>query len=180
MPATENARKVIAKMSSLHARIDKIGQDACRQFTSNLTRRLHSIVIKDLNGEGILKSHPLARSIADGSVFEFWRQLEYKAEWWGWPIAGLRPAIPLWLGGKGQKKIPLTVRLWTCLDCGSLQDWEVNATSNHLGYGLAVLAALWQVLSDVKYGERKALAVVATRRRCETGLEEARNQLCFC
>ncbi|CAI9086027.1 protein of unknown function [Candidatus Methylacidiphilum fumarolicum] len=81
LPATENAKKVIAKMSSLHACITNIRQDACRQFTSNLTRRFHSIVIKELNGRRILKSHPLARSIADGSVFEFWRQLEYKAEW---------------------------------------------------------------------------------------------------
>ncbi|MBW6415637.1 hypothetical protein KZZ20_08960 [Methylacidiphilum fumariolicum] len=104
LPVTENAKKVIAKLSSLHACIANIRQDACRQFTSNLTRRFHSIVIKDLHGEGILKSHPLAWSIADGSVFEFWRQLEYKAEWWGWPIAGLRPAIPLWLVGGVRRK----------------------------------------------------------------------------
>ncbi|MGC8500872.1 MAG: RNA-guided endonuclease InsQ/TnpB family protein, partial [Leptospirillia bacterium] len=118
-------------------------QDALHKLTSDLTRRFHTIVIKDLNVRGMLKNHRLARSIADRSFFGFRRQLEYKAERRG----GLVIVADRWFPssktcsscGTVQEKMPLAIRQWTCPDCGTTHDRDVNAARNLLAYGLAVL-----------------------------------------
>jgi putative transposase len=114
------------------------------KLTSNLTRRFHTIAIEDLNVRGMLKNHHLARSIADMSFFEFRRQLEYKAERRG----GLVVVVDRWFPssktcsacGTVQETMPLAIRQWTCPDCGSIHDRDVNAARNLLAYGLAALS----------------------------------------
>ena len=144
LPVSENANKARAKLSRLHARIANIRQDALHQLTSDLTRRFSTLVIEDLNVRGMLRNRRLARSIADMSFFEFRRQLEYKAERCG----GLVVLADRWFPssktcsvcGTVQDKLPLAVRQWTCPDCGTLHDRDVNAARSLLGYGLAALS----------------------------------------
>jgi putative transposase len=144
LPVSENAKKARARLSRLHARIANIRQDALHKLTSNLTRRFHTIAIEDLNVRGMLKNHRMARSIADMSFFEFRQQLEYKAERRG----GLVVVVDRWFPssktcsacGTVQEKMPLAIRQWTCPDCGSIHDRDVNAARNILAYGLAALS----------------------------------------
>ena len=143
LPVSENAKKARAKLSRLHARAANIRADALHKLTSDLTRRFHTIGIEDLNVRGMMKNHRLARSIADMSFFEFRRQLEYKAERRG----GIVVVADRWFPssktcsvcGTVQEKMPLDVRQWTCPDCGTIHDRDVNAARNLLAYGLTVL-----------------------------------------
>jgi len=140
-----NRAKARMRLARLHARIANIRQDALHKLTSNLTRRFHTIAIEDLNVRGMLKNHCLARSIADMGFFEFRRQLEYKAERRG----GLVVVVDRWFPssktcsvcGVKQEKMPLGIRQWTCPDCGSIHDRDVNAAKNILAYGLAALSS---------------------------------------
>ena len=66
-------------MAKQHARVSNIRKDALHQLTSDLTRRFHSIGIEDLNVKAMMSNRHVARSIADMGVFEFRRQLDYKA-----------------------------------------------------------------------------------------------------
>ncbi len=141
LPVSENAKKARAKLSRLHARIANIRADALHKLTSDLTRRFHTIAIEDLNVRGMLKNHHLARAIADMSFFEFRRQLEYKAARRG----GIVVVADRWFAsskicsvcGVQQDKMPLAVRQWTCPDCGTLHDRDVNAARNLLALGVA-------------------------------------------
>ncbi|OFC42676.1 hypothetical protein BAE30_14930 [Acidithiobacillus caldus] len=140
LPVSENAKKARAKLSRLHARVANIRADALHKLTFDLTRRFHTIGIEDLNVRGMMKNHRLARSIADMSFFEFRRQLEYKAERRG----GIVVVADRWFPssktcsvcGTVQEKMPLDVRQWTCPDCGSIHDRDINAARNLLAYGL--------------------------------------------
>ena len=144
LPVSENAKKARAKLSRLHARIANIRQDALHKLTTDLTRRFHTIGIEDLSVRGMLKNHHLARSIADMSFFEFRRQLEYKAG----RRRGLVVVADRWFPstktcsvcGTIQEKMPLAVRQWTCPDCGTTHDRDVNAARNLLALGLAALS----------------------------------------
>ena len=139
-----NRRKAKAKLARLHARIANIRQDALHKLTSDLTRRFHTIVIEDLNVRGMMANRHLARSIADMSFFEFRRQLEYKAAMRG----GIVVVADRWFPssktcsvcGTEQEKMPLAIRQWTCPDCGSIHDRDVNAARNLLAHGLAALS----------------------------------------
>lgn len=133
-----NRAKAKAKLARLHARIASIRSDAMHKLTSDLTRRFHTLGIEDLNVRGMMANRHLARSIADMSFHEFRRQLGYKAERRG----GLVAVADRWFPssktcsacGTVQKELPLSVRHWTCLDCGASHDRDTNAARNLATY----------------------------------------------
>lgn len=129
-----NRRKAKAKLARLHARIANIRSDALHQLTTDLTRRFHTIGIEDLNVRGMAKNRHLARSIADMGLFEFRRQLEYKAAMRGGAIvvADRFFASSKTCSACGHKldDLPLSVREWTCPACRMRHDRDVNAAIN--------------------------------------------------
>jgi putative transposase len=129
-----NRKKAKIKLSRLHARIANIRSDALHQLTTDLTRRFHTIGIEDLNVRGMLRNRHLARSIADMGFFEFRRQLQYKAAMRGGQVAMADRffASSKTCSGCGHKleSLPLSVREWTCPQCGAVHDRDVNAAIN--------------------------------------------------
>lgn len=141
---SRNRRKAKAKLARLHARIANIRQDALHKLTTDLTRRFHTICIEDLNVRGMAKNRHLARSIMDMGFFEFRRQLQYKAAMRGGRVvvADRFFASSKTCSACGHRldDLPLSVREWTCPDCGIIHDRDVNAARNLLAYGLAALS----------------------------------------
>jgi putative transposase len=135
--------KAKEKLARLHARISHIRQDALHKLTTNLTRRFHTICIENLTVRGMMKNRHLARSIMDMGFFEFRRQLEYKAAMRGGQVVVADRFFPSSkrCSAYGHKldDLPLSVRGWTCPDCGSIHDRDVNAAKNLLAYGLVIL-----------------------------------------
>ena len=129
-----NRNKAKAKLAKLHVRIASIRSDALHQLTTDLTRRFHTIGIEDLYVRGMMKNRHLARSIADMSFFEFRRQLEYKADMRGGQVV----VADRWFAssktcsacGHKLESLPLPVRNWTCPDCGTSHDRDINAAIN--------------------------------------------------
>jgi putative transposase len=129
-----NRKKARARLVKLHARIANIRSDALHKLTTDLTRRFHTIGIEDLNVRGMVKNRHLARSIMDMSFFELRRQLEYKAAMRGGQVvvADRFFASSKTCSACGHKldDLPLSVRQWTCPDCGAVHDRDVNAAIN--------------------------------------------------
>ena len=129
-----NRRKAKAKLAKLHARIAAIRSDALHKLTTDLTRRFHTIGVEDLNVRGMAKNRRLARSIADMGWFELRRQLEYKAAMRGGQVvvADRFFASSKTCSDCGHKleELPLSLREWTCPECGAIHDRDVNAALN--------------------------------------------------
>lgn len=129
-----NRKKAKAKLAKLHARIAAIRSDSLHKLTTDLTRRFHTIGIEDLNVRGMVRNRHLARSITDMGFFEFRRQLNYKATMRGGQVvvADRFYASSKTCSACGQKRevLPLAVRQWTCEQCGTHHDRDVNAAIN--------------------------------------------------
>ncbi len=129
-----NRRRAKAKPARLHARIAAIRADALHKLTTDLTRRFHTIGVEDLNVRGMAKNRHLARSIADMGFFEFRRQLEYKAAMRGGRVVVADPFFAssktCSACGHALDALPLSVREWSCPDCGAVHDRDVNAAVN--------------------------------------------------
>lgn len=104
----------------------------------------HDILcIEDLSSKNLMKNHKLAKAIGDASWAEFVRMLEYKADWYEKQVSKISrwyPSSQLCSDcGFNLGKKPLSVRHWTCENCGSHHDRDINASINILNEGLRLV-----------------------------------------
>ena len=109
-------------------------------FYHNLTTWLVSeydiICLEDLNVSGMSKNKRLSKSIHDAAWSTFISQLAYKCEWYGKELKQVDRFFPSSqicssCGHKDGKKT-LDVREWTCSECGTKHDRDLNASINIL------------------------------------------------
>lgn len=108
------------------------------------------IVIEDLKVKNLQKNHCLAKSIANASWYQFRSMLEYKCAWYGKQLIVVNPSYTSQICsvcGFHSGKKPLDVREWTCQQCGTHHDRDINAAVNILNRGLK---AIGQGLALVK------------------------------
>jgi putative transposase len=139
-----NRRKARLKVARMHARTADCRRDFLHKLSTRLINENQVIAIESLVVSNMQKNRKLAKSISDASWAEFVRQLTYKAAWYGRTLIGIDRWYPSSkrCSGCGHivGKMPLSVRAWTCPECGALHDRDVNAARNVLAAGLAVSA----------------------------------------
>ena len=147
-----NRKKAKLKVAKLHAKITDSRKDFLHKLSTRLINENQVIAIETLAVSNMQKNHNLAKSIADASWSEFVRQLEYKSLWYGRELVGIDRWYPSSKRcsdcGHTVKKMPLSVREWTCPECGTIHDRDINAARNVLAAGLAV-SALGESVSPV-------------------------------
>ena len=93
-----------------------------------------TIVLEDLNVEGMMKNHKLAGAVADVSFGEFRRQIEYKALWNGIEVLIAPRFYPSSktcnVCGNVNKDLKLSDRTWTCESCKTELNRDFNAAIN--------------------------------------------------
>lgn len=121
-------------------------RDYLQKTTTELIRSYDVICIENLKTKGMMKNHSLARSLSDVSFYEFRRELEYKAEWYGKAVQAIDTFYPSSqlchsCGYRNPETKSLSVREWTCPECGEHHDRDVNAAINILNEGLRLLGS---------------------------------------
>jgi putative transposase len=129
----------------------------CAYMTVRTGRENQTICIESLRVKAMATHPTLAKAIHEVGWGEFVRPLEYKATWYGrtlvkidrwYPSSKRRHAC-----GHTLDSLTLDGRLWTCLECGTAHDRDVNAAKNILAVGRTVSA----------YGERGRPAQASAR-----------------
>ena len=130
----KNRSKARMKVARLHAKIADTRNDFLHKLSTRIIRENQTVAVEDLNVAGLQKNRCLSKSIADASWSEFVRQLEYKAAWRGrtlvkasrwYPSSQICSAC-----GHRDGKKALSVREWTCPECGTIHDRDINAAIN--------------------------------------------------
>jgi len=132
----EVARKKVAK---LHAKIKDTRNDFLHKLSTRIIRENQTIVLEDLNVSGMVKNRKLSRAISDLGWRTFRTMLEAKSVMYGRDFRVIDRWTPTSqtcseCGFKGGKK-ELNIREWTCLNCGTVHDRDINAAKNILVAG---------------------------------------------
>ncbi|GAA3184399.1 RNA-guided endonuclease InsQ/TnpB family protein [Nonomuraea roseoviolacea] len=134
-PGSSNRAKAVKKLAKVHLAVTNRRADFLHKTTTMLARSKRAIAVETLNVAGLVKNRRLARAISDLGFGEFFRQIEYKAAWYGsnvWAADRWFPSSRL-CGGCGaiNQELTLADRSWTCR-CGLGHHRDVNAARNLL------------------------------------------------
>lgn len=138
---SHNRKRAKRRFTKQHVRIANMRRDALHKATSAIIARTKPdgerpscVVLEDLNISGMLKNRKLSRAIADVGMYEFRRQIEYKAK-----DAGVRVIVASrWepssktchVCGWKDEHLTLADRVFVCHDCGNVIDRDYNAACN--------------------------------------------------
>lgn len=132
---SSNRGKAAKRLARVHLDAANQRADFLHKTTTKLARSKRAIAIETLNIAGMVANRSLARAISDLGFAEFFRQLTYKAGWYGstvWAADRWFPSSRL-CGGCGtiNRDLTLADRVWAC-GCGLEHDRDVNAAINLL------------------------------------------------
>ncbi len=136
-------RKQKRKVARIHERIADQRKDAIHKATTDAVRESQAIAVEDLDVRGMERDRRLAKAVADASMSEMLRQLEYKCSWHGRRFVKVSRWYPssktCSCCGHVLEELPLSVRAWTCPACGARHDRDLNAAANIAREGARLL-----------------------------------------
>lgn len=127
------------QLAKAYEKVSNCRSNFIHQVTSRIVRENQTIIIEDLNVDGMLKNHNLSKHIASASWSEFFRQLQYKCEWYGRnliKIGRFEPSSKMCICGYVNKELNLSQREWVCPNCGQHNDRDLLAAINIKRFGL--------------------------------------------
>lgn len=140
---SKNRNKQRVKVAKLHEHISNQRKDFLHKLSSELINENQVICLEDLQVKEIQQNKYLSQSVSDVGWYEFRRQLEYKAKWYGRTISFVDkwyPSSQICSNcGNNTGKKSLDIREFDCPYCGKHHDRDINASINILHEGLRLL-----------------------------------------
>jgi putative transposase len=143
---SNNRSKQRLLVARAHEKVANQRLDMQHKLSLQLTCDNQVVAVEDLQIKGMVKNHKLAQAISDSEALaslrasvawgQFLTMLEYKGKLYGCEIRKLDRFFPSSKRcskcGYIHEKLTLDIREWTCPECGTHHDREVNAATNIL------------------------------------------------
>jgi len=133
------------RVRAIHAKIANRRKDSLHQFSTRLVRAYDTIFVGNVNASALAKT-PHAKSVLDAGWSAFRTMLRYKCDFAGATFAEVNEAFSTQTcsacdSRSGPKGIAgLGIREWTCGECGTIHDRNINAAKYILAAGRRRLA----------------------------------------
>lgn len=128
-----NRKKSIIKLARQHTKIKRQREDFHRKLARQLAMEIKYIGIEDLNIQGMVRNHCLAKSISDvgwGSFFSYLKYYKTIFEGEIIEIGRFEPTSQTCSSCGHKQDMPLKERVFKCEDCGLKIDRDLNASLN--------------------------------------------------
>ncbi len=131
---TSNIIKLEKSLLKINHHLRNIRKDYINKITTEIIKRKPSfITIEELNISGMMKNKHLSKQIANQCLYEFIKQLKYKASWYGIELRQVDRFYPsskiCHNCGTIKHDLKLKDRIYKC-DCGYIEDRDYNASLN--------------------------------------------------
>ncbi len=150
---SNNRQKARRKVAKVYSKISRGREDFLHKLSRKIVNENQVIVVENLNVKGMVRNHKLAKAIIDCGWGMFCTMLKYKAEREGKVYQEVDRFFPssktchVCLNQLGS--LPLEIRTWTCENCQTTHDRDINAAQNIRDEGLRILSL---GTSDTAYG----------------------------
>ena len=141
---SNNRNKQRIKVARLHKHIQNQRNDYLHKLSKKIIDENQIICIEDLKVKDMMSDFKIARNISDVSWSRLVSMLLYKANWYGRTVIKVPSDYPSSqlchvCGYKNSITKDLAIRKWTCPECGSIHDRDINAAKNILSKGIETL-----------------------------------------
>ena len=141
--SSKNRYKAKSKVSKVHSKIRRVREDFLHKLSRKIVNENQVIAVENLNVKGMVRNHNLAKAISDCGWGQFCTMLKYKSEWSGktyievdrFFASSKTCSVCL----NRVDSLSLDIRDWTCSQCNTHHDRDVNAAINIRNEALRIL-----------------------------------------
>lgn len=141
-----NHRKCSRKIAKLYEKITNTRKYQRQALSTLLINQYGTICIESLKIDEMIqpKAKKHNQDISEAGWYNFILMLEYKSAWYGRKLSEVDTFFPSsqlcnCCGYKNEGTKDLSVREWTCPECGHVHDRDINAAINILKEGIRLL-----------------------------------------
>ena len=142
---SNNRKKAQVRIAKLFERITNKKDAYIHYVTNELLTYFDTIFMEDLNVQGMLRNHHLAKAIQDVGFYKFKETLVNKALVNDKQVVFIDRFYPssktCSVCGYKKRDLKLSDREWVCPNCGTKHDRDINAAMNILFEGQRILIA---------------------------------------